>query len=523
MRKSGFHVQATSPQLMDAILAVQPTVIVSLAHDGPFWQEVKRALPDTLLIGRLYEDDQDWRSMNPHEWADRCDVLGMPYDAWITWNEPTDVYNEVGFDLAARHDEWCCEFRRRILGQGYEAVALNVPTGHFHRNAVVNLFPQVCQTFRYIGLHEYSARCMWDQDPKKQRPPWEVPENEGDLIGRWYCQRYRDWYNGIVQRWPERAGKTNMVVTECGIAYGVMEADYGDVGWQTDLTIEEYVASLWWYFEEMTRDSYCLGGAIFMTGAADPRWASFETLCLWEILAEFPEVGQPDPPPENGGSSMKGIRIYDFDHGPGDPQTVDEAWLRKTFGDVQVQSAVTKFKLQPGQWYYKLVYLDARLGDANIIINVRDRLGAPVEGAVTLFGWPDAPDHHLTDEGANWTETGVPGVTNAEGDVGPGLGTGAYYSPDKGERGPHFVWVYDPALPSDYVDGLGMLGMTNHAHLNLGYRAVRVGEEEEEGGNGESSASGEVKLTVEVGPRLAEALMALAGVGVDFKVVSSQD
>jgi len=203
---------------------------------------------------------------------------------------------------------------------------------------------------------------------------------------------------------------------------------------------------------------------------------------------------------------MKGIKFYDFDHGPGDAQTVDEAWLRETFGDVQVKSALDyEFGLGPGDWYYKLVYLDARLGDANIIINVRDEDGNPVEGAVTVFGWPDAPDHGLEEN--IWTVNGVPGPTNAKGDCGPGLGNGAYYSPDKGERGPHFVWIH--GLPSDYVDGLGMLGMTNHAHLNLGYQAVQVGEKEEEDGNGESP-SGEITVTIEVGERLAAVLEKLA-------------
>jgi hypothetical protein len=506
MRKSGFHVQQTSTQLMEAILAVEPTVIVSLAHDYKFWLDVKAALPDTLLIGRLYEDDQDWRAVDPWYWAEACAFLGMPYDAWITWNEPTDVYNGMSFDLAAQHDDWCCEFRRRILELGYEAVALNVPTGHFHRNAIVNLFPQVCQTFHYIGLHEYSARVMWDQDPEKRRHPDDVPYNEGDLIGRWYCQRYRDWYAGIVQRWPERAGVVSMIPTECGIAYGVMKAGYGDVGWQTDLGISEYMRSLRWYFEEMNQDDCCPGGAIFMVGFADHKWASFETLPYYQRLLEIAEVGH-GPPPENGGDDMKGIRIYDFDHGPGDAQTVDEAWLMETFGNVQVHDAVARFGLQPGDWYYKLVYLDARVGDANIIINVRDEDGQPVEGAVTVFGWPDAPPHGLSPDW-QWTETGVPGPTNAKGDAGPGLGPGAYYSPDKGERGPHFVWI--AGLPSDYVDGLGMLGMTNHAHLNLGYRAVQVGEEEEEE-NGESPASGEITVTVEIGERLAAVLEKLAG------------
>lgn len=509
MRKSGFHVQATTYRLYDAILTVKPTVIVSLAHDRDFWSQVKYELPDTLLIGRLYEDDRDWRQTGPIWWAERCAALEMPYDAFITWNEPTDVYNGMSFDLAARHDDWCCKFRYGIGSLGYEAVALNVPTGHFHRNAIVNLFPWICQTFRYIGIHEYSARAMWDQDPKQQRHPDQVPQNEGDLIGHWYCQRYRDWYEGIVQRWPERAGEFEMVVTEGGIAYGTMEADYGDVGWQTDLSLDQYMASLRWYFEAMNDDDYCRGGAIFMMGA-NPDWASFETLPHWRRLLDIAEVAGPEPPPENGGNDMKGIKIYDFDHGPGSGVTVDEAWLRETFGDVQVRSAVDRFGLQAGNVRYKLVYLDARLGDANIIINVRAQNGQPREGVVTIFGWSDAPKHNLEDQGANWTETGIPGPTNREGDCGPGLGKGAYYSPADGEKGPHWVWIY--GLPSDYVDGLGMLPGTNHAHLNLGYRAVVVGEEEEEEEeeNGELPASGEIKVTVEVGERLAGVLEKLA-------------
>ncbi|NIO70915.1 MAG: hypothetical protein GTN71_18245 [Anaerolineae bacterium] len=169
------------------------------------------------------------------------------------------------------------------------------------------------------------------------------------------------------------------------------------------------------------------------------------------------------------------IKIYDFDHGPGDPETVDWDWVRDTFGDVQVRAIEDKVSLSEGDVIYKLDYLDARLGDANIVINVRDEDGNPVQGETVMFGWPDAPAHGYADKPSNWTESGVPGETNENGDVGPGLGTGAYYSPAHGERGPHLVWVY--GLPSDYVDGLGMIAGTNHAHLNLGYRAVKVGEE----------------------------------------------
>ncbi len=211
-----------------------------------------------------------------------------------------------------------------------------------------------------------------------------------------------------------------------------------------------------------------------MMGFADHKWASFETLHIWRELLEIPEVAAAPPPSEESEEEMT-IKIYDFDHGPGDPETVDWDWVRDTFGDVQVRAIEDKVSLSEGDVIYKLDYLDARLGDANIVINVRDEDGNPVQGETVMFGWPDAPAHGYADKPSNWTESGVPGETNENGDVGPGLGTGAYYSPAHGERGPHLVWVY--GLPSDYVDGLGMIAGTNHAHLNLGYRAVKVGEE----------------------------------------------
>ena len=43
----------------EAILAVKPTVIVSLAHDRDFWWGVKQDLPEVFLIGRRYEDGRD--------------------------------------------------------------------------------------------------------------------------------------------------------------------------------------------------------------------------------------------------------------------------------------------------------------------------------------------------------------------------------------------------------------------------------------------------------------------------------
>ena len=60
----------------------------------------------------------------------------------------------------------------------------------------------------------------------------------------------------------------------------------------------------------------------------------------------------------------------------------------------------------------------------------------------------------------------VHGTTGGNGDVGFGMGNGAYYWPDKGQIGPHAIWMYGADTPSDLILGLGMIGATNHTHLD---------------------------------------------------------
>lgn len=484
MRNCGFHVQQTSPELRAAILQVYPTLCVSLAHDRDFWREVKRDCPQTLLIGRLYEIRRgfspDWRQVDPRRWAEECAQQEMCYDAWITRNEPHGINNEVTADDAKRYDEWCCVFRERGLELGFEAVGPNVAAGNWHGDAVVRYMPNLCQQFKYIGVHEYSARAMWDQAPGLERAPEDVPKDDGAQRGWWYTLRYRGWHRAICERYPWREGEFEMVISEGGVAYGVIpdaqgRPKYGDVGWQTDLSEQQYFESLDWYTRRLNEDDYVVGWAIFMVGHADPKWASFETLPVWRRLMEIPEVGA-EPPPEPE-PEEKVLKIYDFEHGPGDDETRDWEWLRGVFGDVQVHPIEDLVDLEPNTVIYRLRYLDARVGDTSLIINVKDLDGQPVERESVIFGWPDAPLHGMAGKPSNWTEHGEPQHTNVNGDAGPGMGRGAYYDPKKGP-GPHFVWIWD--LPSDRVTGLGMLpggepepGVKGpHAHLNLGYEAV---------------------------------------------------
>jgi hypothetical protein len=89
--------------------------------------------------------------------------------------------------------------------------------------------------------------------------------------------------------------------------------------------------------------------------------------------------------------------------------------------------------------------------------------------------WPDAPQ--LPDWPkpiSMWRKRGVFGGTNMNGDIGYGMGHGDYYFPPDG--GASSVWVADESGPCDLVSGLGMLGGTNHRHLDVFYRLQDVEE-----------------------------------------------
>jgi hypothetical protein len=446
--------------MRDLIAEWQPPLVVWVDPNPYGIEEIRRVSPRTFIVGRKFEEG-GWNSPNLKErayyWADQCIKMG-PCDAYYAWNEPISHDDTANF---GRLDDYHMWFRECILARtrGYiEAVGLNIATGNFTKlDNIAECFPKTCATFRHLGIHEYD----WIIDPAR-RPV------DADRLG-YYWNRWPHWLEDIGR------DDVTLWLTECGMTQAV---HWGrpDEGWRSGadgMTDDDYVTWADWYNRQLVQDTRIGGAALF--NFAGWGWGTFEHLG-WERLDEILALDAPEP---NGGNGMD-IKIYDFDHGPGDAETVDWQWVLDTFGDVQIRAIEDKegLTLQDGDVVYKLVYLDARLGDANIIINVRDEDGNPVQDETVMFGWPDAPAHGYPSKPSNWTGIGVPGPTNANGDVGPGLGKGAYYSPAHGERGGHFVWVY--GLPSDYVDGLGMLAGTNHAHLNLGYRAVRV----EENGNG---------------------------------------
>jgi hypothetical protein len=158
--------------------------------------------------------------------------------------------------------------------------------------------------------------------------------------------------------------------------------------------------------------------------------------------AFLPFVSRPPEPPEPE------LTIYDYD---GTTER-DWAWLEEEFG------AVT---LDRGDGAASVRVLRAIEGPSTLVIRVEDPEGTPRQNVPVFFHWPDAPE---LDPGlyACGLTRGIVEQTNDRGEVGFGMGRGAYYFPPAG--GPHSVWV--AVEGTDCLGGMGMLGGTNHQHLD---------------------------------------------------------
>ena len=118
---------------------------------------------------------------------------------------------------------------------------------------------------------------------------------------------------------------------------------------------------------------------------------------------------------------------------------------------------------------FRLVAFVEREGPSSIDVLVVDDKAIPMAGVPVAFYFSSAPDSSRPDE---WYPVKVSSSTNASGIAGFAIAASAYL-PCCGCGGPHAIWVSQPGatadttVASDLVDKLGMLGGTNHRHLDL--------------------------------------------------------
>ena len=160
-------------------------------------------------------------------------------------------------------------------------------------------------------------------------------------------------------------------------------------------------------------------------------------------------------------------------------QITNTHWLTATFGDVNWSEG-------------SLAELRCSIGPAVLVAHVEDG-GKPLANATVVLYWPDGP--FLPPELQSCSlDRGAYGPTNEGGDIGFGLGPGSYYDPPSG--GPHGMWVVGG---SSCLSGLGMLGGTNHQHLDSGW--VVGAAQAEQAGKDRGYSTGAIIYPMTVGGR----------------------
>jgi len=168
-----------------------------------------------------------------------------------------------------------------------------------------------------------------------------------------------------------------------------------------------------------------------------------------EILAHYYGSTTPAEPPAEEASTD--VKAYTWD---GQPTTVEA--LQAVYG-FDIRRAV----VAPGAEVIRLVAIREKYGDSSQIAKVT-RAGVPEPGINVAWHWPDATTQNVPNQ---WDAHYELAPTNGNGEVGPGMGMGAYHA--VGQPGPHGMWVVSQSTKSDAVFGLGMITQTNHNHCNL--------------------------------------------------------
>lgn len=291
----GLHVTSnSSPAIMEFVRTAYPAVVVAVGDLG-WLADVKEASPSTVTLARLDEGQQAMEG-DPRERArafveaNKGYYLAHPHvDYWLGWNEPAPD------DLAEM--DWLAEFEsERTIAMaelGLKVAVGNFPVGTPEANEFQRFLPAIRTAKEYDGilaLHEYSAPNM------RSGVGAGVPGVERNDAHGALTLRYRIWYDYYL-----RANDLvlPLAITEAGIDGGVLRNPGGALGgWRDfvrpaylgadlDRATRAYLDELSWYDDEVRRDPYVLGFAVFNAGDPGGRWASFDVTDVLPLLGDL--------------------------------------------------------------------------------------------------------------------------------------------------------------------------------------------------------------------------------------------
>ncbi|MBN2359107.1 MAG: LysM peptidoglycan-binding domain-containing protein, partial [Deltaproteobacteria bacterium] len=173
-----------------------------------------------------------------------------------------------------------------------------------------------------------------------------------------------------------------------------------------------------------------------------------------EYRAQHASEASPTAPvaPAAGAPSGQPPAVYDQ---YGNPR--DMNWVAQTYGSDFERTTMTA----PDGSVYRLAEIREREGPSNIDVYVRDAQGNPIAGVPV----------NCTNRYNN--EQLPTAVTDTSGRAGFAMGPGSYIFEDTIGSGAFNIGVGNGDIPSDQGLRLGMLGNTNHRHLDLVFELVQ--------------------------------------------------
>ena len=230
--------------LIDLLFRTQPTIILLMDPDPVFAKEVRRWFPKAFIVGRRFFPQQplDNPAFRGEQIADNVAALALPLkgvvNAWMSYNEPVSSGDYEAYKL---YNTFQVAFARKLQGTyGVDAVAGNEGRGVVGPEDYPKYFAEAIRESKYFGIHAYP------------------PEQAGSMKAEadWYVLRYRRIYQAL-----EQAGIKHgpFIITESGLWAGHR-------GYTTE---QGFADDLIWFTDELEKDPYVLGHAIYGIFATD--------------------------------------------------------------------------------------------------------------------------------------------------------------------------------------------------------------------------------------------------------------
>jgi len=267
----------------NAAMKLKPRVIKVMDFSFQYLNELRNAIPDAFIIGRLepqpdFNGSVDNARRAGKDYAERCKAHGHGIiSAYEVPNEK--VFNDTPDIQHVFFDAFHVAFREALL-PNYEAVAFCIGNGHGSPEFKFKLYPETLKTYKYLAFHEYNHPLLLSNDPG------------------WMELRYRKSYKTIQDLFKK---EYTVILTEIGVTQAAKGGK--DVGWLSNektypgcispIPAQQYFNNLVAYSNELMKDPYVMGACMFdMAG-----WDTFEHVpIITDMLYKYQTTTTTPPP-----------------------------------------------------------------------------------------------------------------------------------------------------------------------------------------------------------------------------------